>query len=100
MTLTRPSQNLLSGIAEVLVELADDVEGLGQMLCGNPELLAKHFDQLQDVDLIAQTARQLGYLLAADTPVDTLADVPLDRLRLRLEESMKRHGGNLVRDHG
>ena len=87
--MTEPSQassRLLGGVAEILEELAGEVECLGETLCADPDVIARHFGQLQGIDLIAQTARQLSMLVGSSNPATALGDVRLEALRRRLHE--------------
>ncbi|MEN7538312.1 hypothetical protein [Aurantiacibacter flavus] len=80
------SLRLLGGVAEILEELAGEVECLGENLCADPDVIGRHFDKLQGIDLIAQTARQLGMLVGSDNPTAALGDVRLEALRHRLHD--------------
>ena len=87
--MTQPSEaslRLLGGVAEILEELAAEVEQLGETLCADPDVIGRHFGQLQGIDLIAQTARQLGMLVGSDNPAAALGDVRLEALRHRLHD--------------
>ncbi|TIX49074.1 hypothetical protein [Alteraurantiacibacter aquimixticola] len=86
MTASSHSRPLLSGVAEVLAELAGDIEQMGETLCADPAVTSTHLDQLQGIDLVAQTARQLAHLLDSDSPADALADIRLEALRNRLHD--------------
>ena len=81
---SQASLRLLGGVAEILEELASEVECLGESLCADPDVIVRHMDQLQGIDLIAQTARQLGMLVGSDNPTAALDDVRLEALRHRL----------------
>ena len=76
----------LRAIAEVLHDLSLDIEMLGTMLCANAELMQRHVQELQTIDLIAQKQRSLAVLLRADCPRSALSDICLDDLRTRLHE--------------
>ena len=84
MTPTGHSRPLLDGVAAVLVEIADDVENIGTTLCQDPAMLTQHFEQMQSVDVVAQTARQLAAVLKAECETVGLAGIQLDKLRQRL----------------
>ena len=81
---SQASLRLLGGVAEILEELAGEVECLGESLCADPDVIVRHMDQLQGIDLIAQTARQLGMLVGSGNPTAALDDVRLEALRHRL----------------
>ena len=74
----------LIAVAEVLVELSDEIEALGAQLCMDPTILARHLAPLQAIDLIAQKQRWLATLLLADCPVSAVASIAVDALRDRL----------------
>ena len=74
----------LIAVAEVLVELSDEIEALGAQLCVDPAILARHLAPLQAIDLIAQKQRWLATLLLADCPVSAVASIAVDALRDRL----------------
>lgn len=71
------------GIADVLAELATEIEHLGGTLCANPAFAAGHMAELQAIDLIAQKLGSLSGLLRADCPVTAIGAVQLDTLRDR-----------------
>ena len=83
---SQASMRLLGGVADILEELAGEVECLGETLCTDPDVIGRHFDKLQGIDLIAQTARQLGILVGSNNPTTALGDVRLEALRHRLHE--------------
>ncbi|RIV92873.1 hypothetical protein D2V17_01010 [Aurantiacibacter xanthus] len=83
---SQASLRLLGGVAEILEELAGEVECLGESLCADPDVIVRHMDQLQGIDLIAQTARQLAMLVGSDNPAAALGDVRLEALRRRLHD--------------
>jgi|GEM_PF-676512 hypothetical protein len=71
-------------IAVVLEELALEVEDLGGRLCLDMDIVTRHMDVLQAIDLIAQKQRSLARLLEADCPVTAIEQIGLDVLRNRM----------------
>lgn len=76
----------LAAVAGILDELAADIELLGESLCADADLAARHMGQLQAFDLITQKQRALGNLLRADCPVSALSSIDLEELKRRLEQ--------------
>jgi len=74
----------LLDIADVLIELSGEIEGLGAQLCADPALIVRHLGALQAIDLIAQKQRWLATLLCADCPVSAIGSIGVDALRERL----------------
>lgn len=82
---------LLSGphiraIADVLLDLSLDIETLGTILCGNADVVQRHTEELQTIDLIAQKQRSLAAILQADCPDSAMSSIGVDMLRTRLYE--------------
>jgi hypothetical protein len=71
-------------IAEVLEELAQEVETLGTMLCSDMDVAMRHIAALQAIDLIAQKQRSLAILLGAEHPEAEIEQIAIDTLRNRL----------------
>ncbi len=82
--LTRP---LVTGVVEALNVMSRDIEALGASLCADAEIAARHAHSLQDVDRIAQVARQLATVLDAEHPADAVEHVGIDALRHQLQEA-------------
>lgn len=78
-----PLPAVARGVAEVLGELAQEIEVLGATLCGNPQFAANHIGELQAIDLIAQKLGSLSGMLRADCAVTAIGQVQLDALRQR-----------------
>lgn len=76
----------LAAVADVLDELAADIELLGAVLCADPVLVDRHMQELQAIDLITQKQRSLGMLLRADCPVSALSSIGLEDLKKRLQQ--------------
>lgn len=86
MTQLSHTKALLNGVANVLLEMALDVENIGANLCRDPAVLAEHFDQMQSVDVLAQTMRQIADVLQAPCALKGVSAVQLEGLRERLRE--------------
>lgn len=82
-------------VAEVLAELAAEIELLGATLCSHPVFVADHIGELQAIDLIAQKLGTLSGLLAADCAATALGTVPLDALRERFAHLAQELSGHL-----
>lgn len=67
----------------MLVELSSEVEAMGSALCRDPQVVGKHMDTLQQIDLIAQQLRGLGDLLEPECPINAAQKLGLDSLRAR-----------------
>ncbi len=85
---------LLSGphiraIADVLLDLSLDIETLGTILCGNADVVQRHVQELQTIDLIAQKQRSLAAILQAECPDTAMSSIGLDGLRSRLYELLE-----------
>lgn len=77
--------NHLLAVSGVLRELSREIEALGAVLCGNPELAGAHARELQAIDLIAQMQDALASLLTADCLNCAVDEVRIDALRERLK---------------
>lgn len=74
----------MSTIVEILVEVADEIEMLGEVLCSDDDFADRHMQQLQAIDLIAQTQRVIATLLDRNLAPEAIDEVGLDALRERL----------------
>ena len=81
-----PNDPHLRAVSEVLIDLSSDIEMMGTTLCGDPDFVARHVQQLQLIDLVAQKQRSLATLLRADCPKSAMSEICLDDLRARLSE--------------
>ena len=79
----------LLAIAEVLVELSGEIEGLGAQLCTDPSVIVRHLEPLQAIDLIAQKQRWLATMLRAECPVTAVGRIGVDALRDRLSPACR-----------
>lgn len=69
--------------AEVLAELATEIEQLGAQLCTSPAVVAGHLSTLQGIDMIAQKLQALAHMLGAECPVTAVEQLGLESLRER-----------------
>ncbi|MEE4207139.1 MAG: hypothetical protein V2I39_12670 [Erythrobacter sp.] len=72
-------------IAESLGALATDTEGMGLALCSDPDIAARHMEQLQAIDRISQSLREIARVLAASDPEAAIGSICLGDLRAALE---------------
>jgi hypothetical protein len=73
----------LTTVADVLHELASEIEELGTSLCMDPAIIAHHMGTLQSIDLIAQKQRWLATLLKADCPLSAVNTIGVEALKAR-----------------
>jgi len=73
----------LTTVADVLHELASEIEELGTSLCMDPAIIARHMGTLQSIDLIAQKQRWLATLLKADCPLSAVNTIGVEALKAR-----------------
>ena len=78
-------------VADILLELADDIELIGASLCQDARLVDLKIKELQGIDLIAQKQKSLVNLLRANCPTTALQEIGLDHLRERLVELTRGH---------
>ncbi len=83
-----PSE-LLGNISGELIQLAEIVEGLGEALCGDEQVLSNHLSQLQSVDLVSQSLRCQAGLLASDNAIADIEKVSLQDLQDRLSKGLE-----------
>ena len=84
-----PSPRLQQAIAATLSQLAVEAEDFGVVLCMDPDFAGRHLEQLQNIDRIAQSLRELAGILTASDPQAALSDVRLGGLRHELERACK-----------
>lgn len=73
----------LTTVADILVEMAEEIEELGTTLCVDPAILGSHMATLQSIDLIAQKQRWLATLLHADNPLSAVQTIGVEALKAR-----------------
>lgn len=76
----------LTTVADILVELAVDIEDLGARLCNDPNVITNHLGQLQAIDLIAQKQRWLSTMLRADCPLTAVDTIGVEALKQRFRQ--------------
>ncbi len=80
------SPALLGGIATQLATLAEDAEAFGIVLCSDGAVAARYLVQLQQIDRLAQSLREMANVLRAEDPGAAVAAIRLGDLRLALEQ--------------
>jgi hypothetical protein len=75
----------LVAIADILAEMANDLEHLGAALCRNPAVVTDHIIGLQMIDAIAQKQHALANVLRADCHKTAWSSLNLDELKLRID---------------
>ena len=78
---------LLKVIATTLAELAEGAEHFGVALCVDADVAARHLAELQQIDRLAQSSREMALVLAAADPAQAVADIRLGDLRQKLEQA-------------
>lgn len=77
-------------IADSLGSLAGEIEGMGLALCSDPDIAARHMEQLQAIDRISQSLRELALVLGASDPQAAIGEIRLGDLRDALEDACAR----------
>lgn len=78
------SPTLLAGIAAQLAALAEESEEFGTVLCSDAAVAGRYLVQLQQIDKLAQSLREMAGVLAAPDPEAAVAGIRLGELRLAL----------------
>lgn len=81
------SPALLCGIAAHLATFAEDAEAFGIVLCSDYDVATRYLVQLQQIDRLAQSLREMANVLAAEDPDAAVAAIRLGGLRNALEEA-------------
>lgn len=76
---------LLTAIAAQLSHLAHESEEFGLVLCSDSDVAGRYLVQLQQIDRLAQSLREIAQVLCAPVPADAVAAIRLGELRLALE---------------
>lgn len=71
-------------IGEELNCLSRMLEAASDALAGDPNVIARHIERLQEFDMASQMLVELAALLAADDPASALATIKLSDLQRRL----------------
>lgn len=85
----------LTTVADVLHELATEIEVLGTTLCLDMAVLTRHSGTLQSIDLIAQKQRWLATLLRADCPLSAVNTIGVEALKARFSAGNGSENGQL-----
>jgi hypothetical protein len=83
-----PSTQLQQAIAGTLAQLAEEAEEFGVVLCMDPDFAGRYLEQLQHIDRIAQSLRELATILSAGDPQAAVDAVRLGALRSVLEKAL------------
>lgn len=83
-----PPPRLQQAIAEILAQLAAEAEEFGVVLCMDPDFAGRYLQQLQHIDRIAQSLRELAEILSASDPKAAVDVVRLGALRALLEKAL------------
>ena len=81
---------IILNAADILDELAANIEVIGAGLCSDEETAARHAGELQGMDLQAQTARCLAQVLRSDCPKSAVATIGVEALQERLGRTATR----------
>ncbi len=81
------SPALLAGIAAQLATLAEHSENFGIVLCSDAAVAGRYLVQLQQIDRLAQSLREMATVLAASDPDTAVAAIRLGDLRSSLEQT-------------
>lgn len=81
------SPALLAGIAEQLAGLAEESEQFGLVLCSDAAVAGRYLVQLQRIDKLAQSLREMATVLYAPDPDMAITGIRLGELRIALEQA-------------
>jgi hypothetical protein len=81
------SPALLAEIAARLGTFAEDAEAFGIVLCSDYDVATRYLVQLQQIDRLAQSLREMANVLAAEDPDAAVAAIRLGELRETLEQA-------------
>jgi len=76
---------LLAAIAAHLSALAEEAEEFGLVLCSDAEVAGRYLVQLQQIDRLAQSLREVGMVLSSGDPDAAVSAIRLGELRHALE---------------
>jgi hypothetical protein len=82
------SPALLAGIAARLTDLAIEAEQFGLVLCSDAAVTGRYLVQLQQIDRLSQSLREVARVLAAHDPEAAVAAICLGHLRADLEQAL------------
>jgi hypothetical protein len=80
---------LRNQIADELVRARGELEQIGESLCVDPAITARHMGALQAFDRIGQHLLGLAAVLHAEDATAAVFETPLERLRHRLEMALR-----------
>lgn len=80
------SPALLAEIAAQLATLAEESEQFGTVLCRDAAVAGNYLVQLQQIDRLAQSLREMACVLAAPDPAVAVAGIRLGELRMALDQ--------------
>ena len=83
-----PPPRLQEAMAGILAQLAIEAEEFGVVLCMDPDFAGRYLQQLQNIDRIAQSLRELAGILSASDPQAAIKAVRLGALRAVLEKAL------------
>jgi hypothetical protein len=81
------SPALLAEIADHLGTFAENAEAFGIVLCSDYDVATRYLVQLQQIDRLAQSLREMANVLAAEDPDAAVAAIRLGELRQMLERA-------------
>lgn len=85
LNVRRPTDSVLLGrIGEEVSCVARMLEAAGDALAGEPAVMARHLERLQEFDMASQMLLELAALLSAKDPTAALGGIKLSDLRRRL----------------
>lgn len=74
-------------LAEELAYVARLLDSLGEDLCGEPMLVMRHAEKLQNLDISAQILGHVAAVLVADRPEKVIDSIGMTALRKRLQRT-------------
>ena len=78
------AEALRQRLSEELVHLKQVIDTVGEALAGEPAVLDRHAESMQQFDIVSQTLGHLARVMNAPDPVAALGDIGMDNLRKRL----------------
>jgi hypothetical protein len=81
------SPALLAAIAGHLATFAEDAEAFGIVLCSDYDVATRYLVQLQQIDRLAQSLREMANVLSAADPEAAVGAIRLGDLRAALKEA-------------
>lgn len=79
---------LLARMADELAMLAEGSERFGIALCSDPDVAGRYLVELQQIDRLAQSLREMATVLHASDPIAAVSAIRLGNLRLALEQAV------------